>query len=197
MVQFNELSVSPDAKTMTIDVTIPSESYYDNVYLDSIIIDNQDTYVGTGPSSHPVYEYVVPPTRELVYKEGTTENKVKHLRLVINAYEMNCTLDGIFFVYVMTKGTYKADTPCGCDDITTMASVTNMKPFYDNIMQYIKEVGNDCAQPKGFIDQFLRTKSLEVAIRTRNYPQAIKLWKEYRGKTPRVVKGGCGCHGAT
>lgn len=196
MVQFNELNVNLDRDALVIDVSIPNESYCEGIYIDSVVIDNQDTYVGVGPSSQPVYEYTVPFTKKNLGGQDV-ENNIKHLRLTISSNELLCSLDSLFFVYVRVRGTYGPDTPCGCDDITTMASVTNMKPFYDNIMQYIREVGNDCVQPKGFIDQFLRTKSLEIAIRTRNYPQAIKLWREHRGKTPRVVKGGCGCHGAT
>ena len=198
MVQFNELLISPDAKSMIIDVSIPSEDYYKDVYLDSVLIDNQDTYVGTGVSSTPVYTYLVPTTQQLKYKKGTTEYKTKHLRLVINAEELTQgTFDGIFFVYVRTKGTYGAGTPCGCDEITTLASVTNLKPFYDTTMSYIRELGNTCEIPKGFINQLLRTKAIETAIRTRNYTEAVNLWKDYRGTSTNIKRGGCGCRGAS
>ena len=37
MVDFNELRVSPDRKNLIIDVSIKDLSYYENVYIDSII----------------------------------------------------------------------------------------------------------------------------------------------------------------
>lgn len=184
MVQFNELGITQDTQSLIVDVSIPNESYYEDVYIDSIVIDNQDTYVGTGVSSTPVYSY-------------TAENNTKHVRLIIGINQMDCaTLNGLFFIYVRTNGTYKPDTPCGCDDITTMATVTNLKPLYDNIMQYIREMGNNCDIPRGFIDQILKTKALEVAVRTKHYRQAIDIWKGFNS-TPIIRKGGCGCRGAT
>lgn len=195
MVQFNELLITPDAKTLIIDVSIPSESYYDKVYLDSVLIDNQDTYVGTGVSSTPIYSYTVPTEQQLKYKKGTTEYKTKHLRLVVKSTDLPAgSLNGILFVYVRTKGTYGFDTPCGCDEITSLACVINLKPFYDLAMANINQLAADCAIPQGFINQILQLKALEVSVRTRNYPKAIKLWKEYNGSVAQVSTGGCGCH---
>lgn len=195
MVQFNELSISPDGQSVVIDVSIPSESYYDKVYLDSVLIDNQDTYIGTGVSSTPIYTYEVPTEQQLKFKKGTSEYKTKHLRLVVKASDLSSkSLDGILFVYVRTKGTYGFDTPCGCDEITSMACVTNLKPFYDATMGYVRQLGSSCETPKGFIDQILKTKALETSIRTKNYVQAIDLWRNFRGSSSGVSAAGCGCH---
>ena len=59
MVNFNELRVSPDRKNLIIDVSIKDLSYYENVYIDSIIIDTQDTYIPSGPSNSPIFTYEV------------------------------------------------------------------------------------------------------------------------------------------
>lgn len=54
MVTFNELRITPDGNTLIIDVVIKDLRYYDNVGLDTILIDTQDTFTAEGPSSKAV-----------------------------------------------------------------------------------------------------------------------------------------------
>ncbi len=54
MIHFNELRITEDNKYLIIDVSVDSDSCFDDVTLDTIIVDNQDTYVDNGPSSNPV-----------------------------------------------------------------------------------------------------------------------------------------------
>ena len=191
MVHFNELKITSDGKYLIIDVSVSNEGYYENVYLDSIVIDNQDTYVGTGPSSNPVYEYTIP---DVVSPITDVASGRKNLRLVLDSLDLG-SLKGLFFVYVKTKGTPSADTPCGMDNITTMATVTNMYPFYQQAMNYIGELASNCSVPQNFIDYILRMKGLELAVKTGNYPDAIKYYnKFFNGKEQTVIrKGGCSC----
>jgi hypothetical protein len=190
MIHFNQLTISPDGRHLIIDVSVRSEAYYKNVYLDSIIIDNQDTYVGSGPSSEPVYSYSVPDeTSELT---GKTYSQ-KHIRLDLTPLDLN--LDGLLFVYVRTKGSPTMDVPCGMDNITTMGTVSNMYPFYQQAMNYIKELANNCSVPQNFIDYILRLKALELSVRTGNYPDAINYYNRFfSGKAKSSIrKGGCNC----
>ena len=191
MIHFNELKISADAQHLIIDVSVLSESYYKNVYIDSIVIDNQDTYVGTGPSSNPVYSYSVPDGVSKLTKKTYSQ---KHVRLDLSPVDLG-SLDGLFFVYVRTKGIPSADTPCGMDNITTLGTVCNMYPFYQQAMNYIKEIANNCSAPQNFADYILKLKGLELAVRTGNYPDAIKYYnKFFSGKSKSSVKiGGCGC----
>lgn len=55
MIRFNELRITKDGKHLIIDVSVRSQSYYNDVYLDSISIDTQNTYKDGGPSSSIVY----------------------------------------------------------------------------------------------------------------------------------------------
>lgn len=184
MVRFNELRISADSKYLVIDVSVQDLGYYDNVYLQEIIIDSQDTYLSSGPSSTPIYKYTISSNEDL-----------KELRIVVPYQEVvGASLDGMFFVYVVTKGTPAADTPCGMDNITTMATVTNMYPFYQQAMQYVKELATTCSSPKAFADYILKLNAIELSIRTGNYPEAIKFYKKFfSGKSDIVIKGGCGC----
>ena len=57
MLQFNELRISQDGKYLIIDASIAGTYCANNVQIDSVVIDTQDTYVTTGPSDKPVYTY--------------------------------------------------------------------------------------------------------------------------------------------
>lgn len=190
MVHFNELRITSDGRHLIIDVSVLSESYYKNVYIDSIVIDNQDTYVGSGPSSNPVYQYSVPDVMSKLTKEYVSS---KHVRLDLTPTDL--PLNGLLFVYVRTKGAPAADTPCGLDNMTTLGTVTNMYPFYQQAMNYIGELANNCSVPQNFTDYILKMKGLELAVRTGNYTDAIKFYnKFFNGKENTVIrKGGCSC----
>ena len=190
MVHFNELRITSDGQHLIIDVSVLSESYYKNVYIDSIVIDNQDTYVGSGPSSNPVYQYSVPDTMSKLTKKYVS---YKNVRLDLTPTDL--PLNGLLFVYVRTKGTPAADTPCGLDNMTTLGTVTNMYPFYQQAMNYIGELANNCSVPQNFTDYILKMKGLELAVRIGNYTDAIKFYnKFFNGKENTVVrKGGCSC----
>ena len=54
MVQFQELKITPDGKKLIIDVSVKDSKYYTNVYLDKILIDNQDSFLESGPSSSAI-----------------------------------------------------------------------------------------------------------------------------------------------
>jgi hypothetical protein len=191
MVHFNELTITPDGKYLIIDVSVLSETYYKDVYIDSVVIDNQNTYLSSGPSSEPVYSYSVPEKTSLLTNEPMN---LKHLRLVLGRFDLQ-DLNNMFFVYVRTKGTPAPETPCGLDNMTTMGTVVNMYPFYQQAMNYIGELADKCGVSPNFTDFILKQKGLEVAIKTGNYPDAIKYYnKFFLGKSNQiVVKGGCSC----
>lgn len=65
MVRFNQLNITPDGLKVIIDVSVKEDSYYQDVYLQSIVIDTQDTYSTSGPSSTPVYK------KELSYEDSS------------------------------------------------------------------------------------------------------------------------------
>lgn len=190
MIHFNELRITSDGRHLIIDVSVLSESYYKNVYIDSIVIDNQDTYVGSGPSSNPVYQYSVPDVMSKLTEEYVSS---KHVRLDLTPTDL--PLNGLLFVYVRTKGTPAADTPCGLDNMTTLGTITNMYPFYQQAMNYIGELANNCSVSQNFTDYILKMKGLELAVRTGNYTDAIKFYnKFFNGKENIVIrKGGCSC----
>lgn len=184
MVQFQELRITPDGQKLIIDVSIKDLEYYTNVYLDTIQIDTQDTFVESGPSSEVVYTKVI---------EGDT----KSVRLELGTGDLLPTLnDNLFFVYIRTKGTPAVNTPCGMDNITTLRVVSNLYPLCQHALSYIREVSDTCSIPKNFINYILQSKAFELAVKTGHYTQAIGYWKRlFMGIKNSVVTPNCGCYG--
>lgn len=215
MLEFRELRVTPDGNHLIIDVAVREHSYYKNVFIDSIIIDTQDTYIQNGPSSKPVYQYKVEEEEVqnlYVLPEECSCNPVlidedksycftygyeerRHVRLMLSTKDI--PLNNMLFVYAIAKGTPSPDTPCGFDNAIVMQTVVDLYPFYQNTLCFLKELDNGCEVPKGFTDMILRLKALELCIRTGNYPQAIKYWKKFFSNNNRVVvtTSNCKCNG--
>ena len=189
MIHFNELRVTPDRKSLIIDVVVRNEKYFDNVYLDKIVIDNQDTYV----DSSPIYEHQIP----MFKKDGRTTNRLKHIRLELTHIDLRRPLSDMFFVYVQTKGNPAFDTPCSLDHKTTLGTVVDMYPFYQMSINMLKELTKCCEVPQDFIDYMLRIKALELSIKTGNYIEAIKFYNMFfRGRHHHInIKGGGCCCG--
>lgn len=187
MIEFKELRVTPDGQTLIIDAAVKDLSYYDNVYIESITIDTQDTYSESGSSTNPLFHYEVASVSE--------ENK-KRIRLELNSSVLGDITGNMFFVYITVKGTPAADTPCGLDNITTLGVTADLYPFYRSSVNYMKELENECEPSKNFIDSLLRFKAFELSIRTGHYTQAIKYWnkffKEVKSNTVNTI---CRCHG--
>ena len=59
MVQFNELKINPQGTSLIIDVSVIDSAYYQNVYLDTISIDTQDTFTENGPSTNTAYKTTI------------------------------------------------------------------------------------------------------------------------------------------
>ena len=190
MVTFKELRITPDGKRLIIDASVKDLQYYNDVYIDAVIIDTQDTYVANGSSTNPIFSYEVPSD------SGTLSDK-KRIRLELDSKTLGVSLnDTLFFVYVVAKGAPSADTPCGMDNQTTMGVVADLYPFYRTMVSYMKEVEDSCAIPKNFIDSLLRFYALELSIRTGHYAQAIKYWnKFFKDIKSRTINTGCRCYG--
>ena len=196
MIQFNTLKITQDGKNLIINASVKNLSYYTNVLIGSIIIDNQDTYSASGPSSNPIYKHSFA-SKDLVTNEDISGFKnisitMSSKELLDNNGDLN---DDILYVYLIAVGTPSADTPCGMDNVDTLGVALNLKPIYNNGMNYIKQVESTCEIPKDFIDFILRYKALDLALKTENYIQANKYWNKFFKKNNVVSlnTNSCGC----
>lgn len=55
MVVFNECRVDDEAKRLLIEASVDTLNYYNQVYINAVIVDTDETYSESGPSSTPVY----------------------------------------------------------------------------------------------------------------------------------------------
>ncbi len=169
MIQFNSLKITQDGKSLIINASVKNLSYYTNVLIGSIIIDNQDTYSASGPSNNPIYKHSFA-GRDLVTNKDVAG--FKNISIAVSAKELldnNGDLsDDILYVYLIAVGTPSADTPCGMDNVSTLGVALNLRPIYNNGINYIKQVESTCEIPKDFIDFILRYKALDLALKTEN-----------------------------
>jgi hypothetical protein len=184
MIEFTNLSISPEGDLLLIEASVPNESYYTDVYIDSITIDTPDKYANSGPSTTPVYSYNVP--------EG--EN-TKTVRLVLKPLDtLLASFNGMILVYAKARGVPAADTPCGKDNITTLGVAINLYPYYQKGMQFIKELASTCSISSNFINYILGIKGIELAMKTCNYAEAIALFnKLFNGQEGNINGGSYGC----
>lgn len=210
MVVFNECRIDKEGKNLIVDVSIDSLTYYKNVYLESITIDTDKTFIENGPSSNPIYTQTFEESDEIKQNySGKLENGVfiigaeeesglKNVRLKLNYKELGLDnlSDNILFVYIGVGGIPEPNTPCGMDNKYSVAVAVNLRPVYNMSMGYIKELENNCTIPKGFIDMILRLKAFELSVKTGNYTTAIKQWdKLFKNKRIVSTNKGCGCNG--
>lgn len=214
MISFNELRIEPSGKYLIIDASVDDGECFNDVLIDSIVIDTQNTYIANGPSNTPVYQLQVDQIPDLTYSipEDCNCNPVlededksycftygleqeKHIRLKLDASLIGGQIEGmLFFVYVISSGQPCTDVPY-VGNSTIMGTVAHLYPMYQSMMKSVKEIENNCCVPKNFIDYILRFKALELCIKTGNYPQAIKYWNKYfKGKMGRP-RTNCSCYG--
>lgn len=196
MIQFNTLKITQDGKNLIINASVKNLRYYTKVLIGSIVIDNQDTYSASGPSSNPIYKH------SFAGKDLVTNKDIaglKNINITVSAKELldnkGDLNDDILYVYLIAVGVPSADTPCGMDNVNTLGVALNIRPIYNNGINYIKQVESTCEIPKDFIDFILRYKALDLALKTENYIQANKYWNKFF-KNNNVVSlntNSCGC----
>nr|DAG91424.1 MAG TPA: hypothetical protein [Crassvirales sp.] len=227
MVQFDQLRISDDGKELFIDVHVNTSSYFKNVYLNGIVIIDANSkekdckskdYTGISETN----PYV--PNNNYVYKSEILGNeKELHLRLtkadfdaafvnmnsgdVVNSLKPYAKVsfnkpnfsDSLFFVYIICKGADSECTPCVLDSSKPTVGVTfDEKLLYQRVMDYTKQLSDNCTVPREFIDFILLWNGFKASIETEHYVPALKYW-QMLFNNPKFINGittkGCGCHG--
>lgn len=198
MIRFNELKIEDNY--IIIDVQIEEEKYFKDMYIDSIVIDTQDTFIANGPSSKAIYTKTFNTDtdvnkEEIVYTQGT--DKYNRVRIYIDGKNLNVDIHKtMFFVYVIAGGTPSAYTPCRWDENKALHTLVDTQVLYNNMIQYVKELNKDCSTPDNFINAILQFNAIDLALKTNQYPLAIDLWKRfYSDIESNTVLPNCGCNG--
>ena len=204
MIIFDQLRISDDGKRMYINAHVNKADYFNDIYIDSIVIQTADKVSETEPGL---------PTSDYVYIKKVEEN-AKELNLVLEASDLSRSWESdpkaiafnrgdmsktLFFVYIKCKGTPGSCTPCRLDEETTLGVVFDENVLHQKVMDYTKELVADCSVPTTFIDFILLWNAFKSAIETEHYIPAIKFFNmmfEEVGKScqSRTIKT-CGCNG--
>lgn len=204
MIIFDQLRISDDGKRMYINAHVNKADYFNDIYIDSIVIQTADKVSETDPGL---------PTSDYVYIKKAEEN-AKELNLVLEASDLSRSWESdpkaiafnrgdmsktLFFVYIKCKGTPGSCTPCRLDEETTLGVVFDENVLHQKVMDYTKELVADCNVPSTFIDFILLWNAFKSAIETEHYIPAIKFFNmmfDEIGKScqSRTIKT-CGCNG--
>lgn len=209
MVLFDQLRISDNGSKMYIDMHINTADYFDDIYLDSITIQTSDKVLESTLSGEPTSDYIYKKVfsgnqkeAHLVVDKGTLDAANTGLSTdgstADTAFNKVNFSDDLYFVYVKVKGTPDPCTPCELDKEVTIGVTFDETMFYHLVMDYTRELADDCAIPQGFTDMILLWNAFKAAINTGHYLPAIKFWEKIfnngsNGITTRRVRG-CGCH---
>lgn len=170
MIKYNTLKI--EGNNLIIDFEVEDKPYYSNVSIGGVRVDTPLTY-GTDT---PYY----------IYDEDD-----------VTRYEAEIFIPDVKKeLLIITPQVHVAlppDTPCGAD-VIDMAAVYDRNVLLDKGLGYLKELGDTCEIPRGFVDFILKRYALDMVIATCNYSMAIKYWKMLTRIKGTTIKG-CGCNG--
>lgn len=213
MIVFNECRIDSERECLIVEASVENLDYYNDVYIDSLHIDTEETFVSSNSPSeksiwHKLYSKESIPVDVLGECGVSTSEDCKcsnvftseeYGRKWIREYIPLSSLGNhIFFIYVTAAGNASSSistAPCGLDEPIKMSIAVDLKPVYNTMMSYVKEVGNNCNINKGFIDSILKLKAFELALKTGNYEQAIDKWKLLEKNRNIPTFNNCGCNG--
>ena len=202
---FDQLRISDDGKRMYINVHVNTADYFDNIYLDKLTIMTSDKVSETDPSI---------PTSDYIYTITFDDNQ-KEVALVLTAADFTKTWETdpnamqfkqvdmsrtLFFVYVKIKGVPDECTPCTLDEEVTVGVTFDENLLYQQVMNYTKQLAQDCTIPQGFTDFILQWNAFKASVETEHYVPAIKYYNMlFNGGSIGTTSFGtskpCGCYG--
>lgn len=204
MIIFDQLRLADDSSKMFINARVNSAAYFNDVYIDSITIMTADRVSETSPGV---------PTSDYIYTTKMADN-VKEVNLVLTAldfikvweedphampFKQSDMSKTLFFVYIKCKGTPSGATPCTLDNEWSLGVVFDENLLHQRVMDFTKDLLDDCNIPIGFIDFILLWNAFKASIETEHYIPAIKFFNMlFNIMDNRGFKGiskGCGCHG--
>lgn len=110
----------------------------------------------------------------------------------------NTLSKNMFFVYLEFIGPYGEDTPCTLDEMT-LGVTYDYGVFFNQAMNYTRELADNCVMPQNFANFILNYDALKIAVETEHYTPAIGFWRrlinDKSASVSYVNLKPCGCHG--
>ena len=194
MIIFDQLRISDDGQRMYINLHVNKADYFENIYLDELVIVAANKVSETSPHL---------PSEDYIYKK-VFNGEQKEADLVLQPVDFNEGFaksnfsSDLFFVYVKCKGTPDPCVPCRLDEEITLGVTFDENILYQQVMDYTKQLASDCEVPVGFADFILQWNAFKASVETEHYIPAIKFWQQLFGNTgsqSASITRNCGCHG--
>lgn len=195
MVLFDLLHISDDGKKLYLNFHINKADYFKDLTLKSLTIIPADKVSETDPAV---------PTEDHVYQKYYDTGQISDA-LVLQPTDFNENFakstfsKDLFFVYVEVQGTPDICTPCRLDEQTTLGVTFDEQMLHQLVMQFTKELNQNCKIPKGFIDLILLLEGFKAAVETEHYIEAVGFWKKLFGNRNGIQSvdsiNSCGCNG--
>jgi hypothetical protein len=193
MIIFDQLRISDDGQRMYINLHVNKADYFENIYLDELVIVAVDKVSETSPHL---------PSEDYIYKKVFDENQ-KEADLVLQPVDFNEGFaksnfsSDLFFVYVKCKGTPDPCVPCRLDEEITLGVTFDENILYQQVMDYTKQLASDCEVPVGFADFILQWNAFKASVETEHFIPAVKYWNMLFDKNSSSHGNNkpCGCHG--
>lgn len=204
MVIFDQLRIADDASKLFVNARVNGADYFNDVYIDSITIMTSEKISETNPGV---------PTSDYIYTKKMDAN-TKEVNLVLTAldfmkvweedphamaFKQSDMSKTLFFVYIKCTGAPSGATPCTLDNEWSLGVVFDENLLHQRVMDFTKDLLDDCNIPIGFIDFILLWNAFKASIETEHYIPAIKFFNmlfdimDNRGF--KGISKGCGCHG--
>lgn len=110
----------------------------------------------------------------------------------------NTLSKNMFFVYLELTGTPGEGTPCTLDEMT-LGVTYDYGVFFNQAMNYTRELADNCVMPQNFANFILNYDALKIAVETEHYTPAIGFWRRLINDKSASVSytnlKPCGCHG--
>lgn len=175
MIKYNKVRIIEGNK-LELDFEFEESDYYEHSTIGGVKIDTPLIY----NTSTPFF-----PDKNYIYGGDS-----KHYQGVIPISGISKDL---IIITPIVRAIIPPEAPCGTNIVDTRA-IYNKDILNKKGLTYLKELGDTCNIPRGFIDFILKKYALDLAIGTCNYRAAIKYWQMLILTKGTILKG-CGCHG--
>lgn len=180
MVHIDTLSI--DNKTLVLSASIDDSPYYENVFLDKVIIDTQDTFKPSGPSDRAVYS-------------STIDGNKKKIALVIPFTDILASEEkDLLIVYVKSKGNPTMDVPCGSDNPIAAKAIMDFRNIYCRLITFLKSP-DKCGPNRAFINEYFKYKLISLAMLTSNLDTLVRYFKKFYTNRSLPYTPNCHCNG--
>lgn len=196
MIVYDQLRVSDDGSHLYIDAHVSLASCFDDVTIQSL-------YICLGSQ---VYETLTidPESNGYIYKKEYGDD-IREIHECINItdesliYNKTSFSKDLFFVYVECS-----TVPEGCECYASVGKYVLGVTFdesllYQKVMQFTKELADDCKIPVAFMDFILLWNAFKASVETEHYIPAVKYYNMLFDKSNNIASYGtvksCGCHG--